>query len=425
MHKGMPALKNTEIRFIAFYLTQFHPVPENDKWWGKGFTEWTNVTKCTPLFNEHYQPHLPTDLGFYDLRVKETRHEQIELAKKYGIDGFCYHYYWFSGKRLLEKPLFDMLEDKESDFPFCLCWANENWSRRWDGSEHELLMEQKYRPEDDLNFIKDIMPFLMDPRYIKLDHAPFLIVYAPQNIPNPHQTIKVWREYCKSVGIDKIHLCAALTHDNLDYHQFGFDSGVEFPPNNLTGISTLEILKKIINLKEKFEGNIVAYDEVVKFYLKRNYAHNNIFYGVFPSWDNSARTRGGRTNTIVVNANPNNYAYWLSKAKEKTIKNFPGQERLIFINAWNEWAEGCHLEPDRKYQHQFLQATLNVKEDCSAITDLSIFVESIPFQILIQMKLQKIYNKLFRNGFIKKIRFVLTHIIHMHERITSRLWPNR
>ena len=182
------------IRLLAFFLTQFHPTPENNLWWGKGFTEWTNVTKAEPLFGGHYQPHLPADLGFYDLRLRATRQEQIALAREYGIDGFCYYYYWFSGTRILNQPLDDMLADPDSDMPFCLCWANENWTRRWDGADHEILIAQKYLPTDDTEFIKSLIPFLHDPRYIRVNGTPFLIVYQPQHLPNPRNALDTWQE---------------------------------------------------------------------------------------------------------------------------------------------------------------------------------------------------------------------------------------
>jgi lipopolysaccharide biosynthesis protein len=345
-----------KIRIIAFFLPQFHPVPENDSWWGKGFTEWTNVTKATPLFEGHYQPHLPTDFGFYDLRLRETRHDQIRIAKQYGIDGFCYHYYWFSGTRILNQPLDDMLADPESDMPFCLCWANENWTRRWDAAEHEILIAQRYEQDDDLNFIKDISPFLADPRYIKINGAPLLIVYRPQHLPDPMATARLWRNYCRDSGFGEIHLCAALTHQNNNYEQFGFDSGVEFPPHNLTANN----LNDMLFFNKPFLGNSIFFHEVADAYLKKKYPARNVFRTVFPSWDNTART--GDRALIILNGTPENYEYWLSQAIQHTSQDFPNQERFVFINAWNEWAEGCHLEPDRKFQRQFLEATLRVKE---------------------------------------------------------------
>lgn len=352
-------------RLIAFFLTQFHPIPENDAWWGKGFTEWTNVAKAKPLFEGHYQPHLPTDFGFYDLRVRATRHDQIQIAKQYGIDGFCYHYYWFSGTRLLNQPLDDMLADPESNMPFCLCWANENWTRRWDAAEHEILIAQKYLADDDLNFIKGLIPFFADPRYIRVDGAPFLIVYRPQHLPDARKTAGKWREYCRSIGIGEIHLCAALTHGNEDYLHFGFDSGVEFPPHNMKTNN----VARMVSFYEPFRGNVVPYQAIAQSYLEREYKHGNVYNAVFPSWDNTPRT--GRRGVIVVNATPDNYEFWLSQTIKRTAQDFPGQERMIFINAWNEWAEGCHLEPDRKYQRQFLEATLRAATGQSRLQGFS------------------------------------------------------
>ncbi len=351
----MPAeCDHTAPRLIAFYLTQFHPTPENDLWWGKGFTEWTNVTKASPLFEGHRQPHLPSDFGFYDLRVRETRHDQIKVAKRYGIDGFCYHYYWFSGRRILNRPLDDMLADPESDMPFCLCWANENWTRRWDAADHEVLIAQKYLPEDDLNFIKSLVPFFEDTRYIHVDGKPFLIVYRPQHLPNASKTAEVWRQYCRSIGLGEIHVCAALTHGNEDYLQYGFDSGVEFPPHNLqTGNVNHEI-----SFLNAFQGNVMQFAEIAQTYLNRMYGNMCVFKTVFPSWDNTARTK--ERALVVLNGTPDNYEYWLSSTIDLS-QRAGGGEKLVFINAWNEWAEGCHLEPDRWFGHGFLQATLNAK----------------------------------------------------------------
>lgn len=348
--------KTGKIKLIAFYLTQFHPTPENDRWWGKGFTEWTNVTRAVPLFEGHYQPHLPTDFGFYDLRLRETRHDQISIAKKYGIDGFCYHYYWFSGTRILHRPLDDMLADPESDMPFCLCWANENWTRRWDAAEHDILIAQKYYPDDDLNFIKSLIPFFTDPRYIRLDGAPFFIVYRPQHLSDARKSAGVWRDYCKSVGIGRIHICAALTHGNKEYVQFGFDSGVEFPPHNLDRCANIN---QRIDFFEPFQGNVLEYKDIAQSYLNRRYEPANIFRTAFPCWDNTART--GSRALVVLNGTPSNYECWLVGAIQKTARDFPVDDRFVFINAWNEWAEGCHLEPDIRFQREFLNATLRAK----------------------------------------------------------------
>jgi len=352
----MSEIPTSSPRLIAFYLTQYHPIPENDIWWGKGFTEWTNVTKAVPLYDGHYQPQLPADFGFYDLRVRATRHDQIRMAKAYGIDGFCYHYYWFSGTRLLNEPLDDMLIDPASDMPFCLCWANENWTRRWDAAEHEILIAQRYLPEDDIDFIRSLQPFFADPRYIRIDGKPFLIVYRPQHLPDAKKTAAAWREYCRGTGIGEIHLCAALTHGNEDYVQFGFDSGVEFPPHN----AKCPNVAHHVPFNAPFRGFAIDFADIAATYLARSYSHANVFRGVFPAWDNTARTSDRAT--LVLGSSPQNYEYWLSEAIARTRADFPGQDRFVFINAWNEWAEGCHLEPDRRHGHAFLAATLAAKQ---------------------------------------------------------------
>lgn len=351
----------SDIRLIAYYLTQFHPIPENDEWWGKGFTEWTNVTKAVPNYPGHYQPQLPTDLGFYDLRLRETRHEQIRLAKRYGIEGFCYYYYWFSGKRLLERPLDDMLADPESDMPFCLAWANENWTRRWDASEDKILIAQRYRDNDDLEFIKSIVPFMQDRRYIRLNGRPVLLVYRPQHLPDPARSADVWRAHCRSVGLGDISIFCCFTHGNWTYEQFGFDGGVEFPPHNMHRATLADKMK----VDPDFAGYVFDLTDVADDYLARDYSSYNGFRSVFPSWDNTPR-RGLRA-TMGLNGTPENYEYWLSQALARTSADYPGQERLVFINAWNEWAEGCHLEPCRKYGHAFLEATARAKSGTTTL----------------------------------------------------------
>lgn len=393
-------------RLIAFYLTQFHPTPENDQWWGKGFTEWTNVTKAQPLFHDHYQPHLPGDFGFYDLRVHETRREQIALARQYGISGFCYHYYWFSGKRILNLPLDAMLADPKSDMPFCLCWANENWTRRWDAADHEILIAQKYLPDDDLNFIKSLIPFFNDPRYIKVDGKPFLIIYRPQHLPDAQKTLEIWREYCRSIGLGEIHLCAALTHGNEDYIQYGFDSGVEFPPHNLKNSN----INNDVAFYEAFQGNVLQYSVIAQSYLDRTYSTGGtsdtdgtndtdgaarVFKTVFPSWDNTARTKNRAL--VVLNGTPENYEYWLSATIDSSIRCSNGKESLIFINAWNEWAEGCHLEPDRRFGHGFLESTLNARNGLRRFTT---FIHTdLP-------QTQETQHRTFRED--------MTHVLHYH-----------
>jgi 2-polyprenyl-3-methyl-5-hydroxy-6-metoxy-1,4-benzoquinol methylase len=355
------------IKLVAFFLTQFHPIPENDRWWGKGFTEWTNVTKAEPLFPGHYQPRLPTDLGFYDLRLRDVRHEQIVLAKQYGIDGFCYYYYWFSGSRLLNQPLDDMLQDSQSDMPFCLCWANENWTRRWDGADREVLIAQKHLPEDDVNFIRGLSRFFNDQRYMRLNGAPFLIVYQPQLLPEPHKTVRIWREYCEQIGIGPIHICVALTNGNDDYAQFGCDSGLQFPPHN----SNCENINDQIDFYVPFHGTVVEYGAFAQSYLDRRYEHSNVFRTVCPCWDQTARV--GSRAFLTLNGTPANYEYWLAESIRSTRQTFPNEERVVFINAWNEWAEGCHLEPDRRFERQFLEATLKARTGNSIKTSFKDF----------------------------------------------------
>lgn len=344
-----------DVRLIAFYLPQYHPIPENDRWWGKGFTEWTNVTKAFPNFDGHYQPHLPIDLGFYDLRLPETRQEQADLARKYGLSGFCYYYYWFGGKRLLHRPLDEVLKTKEPDFPFCVCWANENWTRRWDGAEHEILIAQNHSTEDDINFINSLIPAFNDERYIRINGKPLLLVYRVKLLPNAKKTAEVWREVCHKAGVGDIYLCAVQSFDMRDPRPFGFDGAVEFPPHS-TRVRGLDLLQVHV-VNPAFQGHLYDYEDYVRNALNTPEVDYTLFRSVMPSWDNTARRQNN--GHIFVNSNPENYEIWLSETIQQTKRIHSGDERIIFINAWNEWGEGCHLEPDTKYQYRFLEATRN------------------------------------------------------------------
>lgn len=343
---------NPLVKIIAFYLPQFHPIPENDMWWGKGFTEWTNVSRAVPQFIGHYQPRLPGELGFYDLRVPEILHRQVEIAKKYGIYGFCFYYYWFNGKKLLELPFKRFIEDKQLDFPFCLCWANENWTRRWDGKEHEILISQRHSLESDINFIEHLLPIFSDKRYIRVNGQPLLIVYRANIMPDPVRTTTVWRKYCKNKGENEPFLVAAQTFGFYDPRTVGFDAAVEFPPHN---ISVPEMSHIVTILNPNYNGEIYCYEDVIRYMTKSNETPYLIFKTVFPSWDNEAR-RPGRGRTFI-NSTPDLYKEWLKRVCEMTLNREDFEKRLVFINAWNEWGEGAYLEPDRKYGYAYLQAT--------------------------------------------------------------------
>lgn len=347
-------LHNLPLKLIAFYLPQFHPFAENDAWWGKGFTEWTNVSKAQPQYLGHHQPRLPSELGYYDLRLPEVMRQQIDLAHHYGVTGFCFHHYWFGGKRLMERPVNQFLADPTLNIDFCLCWANENWTRRWDGAEADVLIAQKHSREDDIAFFADILPALLDPRYIKVNNKPVLIVYRATLLPNAAETAQRWRELAQQAGLPGLYLVAAKAFEITDPRPFGFDAAVEFPPHQ---VQASEISQKKTFINADFSGKIYNYRDIAEKYASHQEDRFTNFKTVMPSWDNEARKPG--KGHIFDGADPGSYAKWLDLAAQTTITH-KRSERLLFVNAWNEWAEGAHLEPDRHYGYAYLHATASV-----------------------------------------------------------------
>jgi lipopolysaccharide biosynthesis protein len=354
---------SSNLRAIAIHLPQFHPFPENDQWWGKGFTEWTNVAKAKPLLKDHYQPHLPADLGFYDLRLEEARIAQAELAKEYGIYGFCHYHYWFNGKRLLNRPLDDMLKTQTPDFPFMLCWANESWSRRWNGEEKEILIKQEYSDEDDLTHFRYLAENLFpDKRYIKVDGKPFFLFYRPSLFPDIRKTADTWRREALKMGLGELHLGYVQSFScKEDPKLIGLDCAIEFQPDlhnpPVRKIGTLiDRLKHKLNLqKSPYRLNYVySYKDYVEMMIKTSKSPKNVYPGITPGWDNSARRKSEAT--IYIESTPLEYEKWLRAIKEK----YANENTFLFINAWNEWAEGNHLEPCAKWGKAYLEVTKKV-----------------------------------------------------------------
>lgn len=351
-HRPGPLPSPMPATLVAFYLPQFHVFPENDAWWGKGFTEWRNVTRALPQFEGHLQPRLPADLGFYDLRNPQVMRDQAKLAAEYGIGAFCFYFYWFSGHTLMEAPLRQWLADDSIELPFCLCWANENWARRWDGRDDDLLIEQRHSPEDDLAFIAHVADYLRDRRALKVNGLPMLLVYRPHLLPDARATAMRWRQWCRDNGVGEIHLAYVQGFERPDPRNIGFDSAVEFPPN-MSNPASLSGQQWLIN--PDFGGDVRDWRELAREAASRALPDYPLHPGVNPGWDNEPRRPGkGR---IYLHASPRGYRDWLRATIHERLAHVPPPRRLVFINAWNEWAEGAVLEPDARLGHAWLEAT--------------------------------------------------------------------
>lgn len=346
-------------RILAIYLPQFHPIPENDAWWGRGFTEWTNVTRARPLFREHYQPHLPADLGFYDLRVPEVREAQASLAAAHGIHGFCYYHYWFKGKRLLERPFNEVLDSGRPDFPFCLCWANETWSRRWLGEEKEVLVAQDYSRDDDDAHALWLMRAFGDPRYVRVAGRPVFLIYRPLDLPEPARTVEILRTTAARLGLPDPYLVGVDSHAYRDrFEPLGFDNTLRFHPQ-------LGVLPRfqsdgptLSRLRRNARQGVLSPSLKVYSYRQACQAMTETapigskIPCVFVGWDNTPRR--GAKGVIMVGSSPSDFGAELELALDRWRKSSPACD-LLFVNAWNEWAEGNHLEPDQRYGLGFLE----------------------------------------------------------------------
>ena len=347
----------TSVKLIAHYLPQFHPFEQNDAWWGKGFTEWTNVTKAERLFEGHRQPRLPEDLGFYDLRLPSVLEEQARIAKNYGLYGFSFYFYWFAGTVLMETPLRQMLNNPNFDLKFCLTWANENWSRRWDGLDDDILIAQEHTPQDSYDFITYVLDYFADSRYITIHGMPLLNIYRANLIPDLKNTVSIWREAVKKAGYPDLYLVAVKTFEMDEIEDGLFDAFIDFPPINVSPSNVAEEMNYSVT------GGVYDYADALSEITVRPRSAEKCFGGVMLEWDNTARR--GESAHLFVNYSVLKYKQWLANQCHRVFQNesLDAEEKFVFINAWNEWAEGTYLEPDRDYGFASLKATRSVIEN--------------------------------------------------------------
>lgn len=341
---------------IAYYLPQFHPIPENDTWWGKGFTEWTNTAKAKPLFPGHYQPHVPADLGFYDLRCPETRIAQAKLARDFGVEAFCYYHYWFGdGKRLLERPLNEVLESGEPDFPFCLCWANESWTGVWHGTPNRVLIQQTYPGKRDYErHFQALLPAFLDKRYVRIENKPLFLVYSPRELPDSREFTDLWRELAVREGLPGIYF-VGVENEPWKAEENGFDGATV---RVLHHAQKSEKNRWIARARHHYRKGLqrptrlFSYENAAAEFVLAECEKTRTYPSAVPNWDNTPRS--GRRGLVLHGSTPELFRKHL-RAVLQQIQHKPVEHRIVFLKSWNEWAEGNHLEPDLKFGTKYLE----------------------------------------------------------------------
>ena len=383
-------------RVIALYLPQFHPIPENDEWWGKGFTEWTNVARATPQFRGHYQPRIPADLGFYDLRLPEVREQQAQLAREAGIEGFCYYHYWFgNGRQLLERPFNEVLESGKPDFPFCLCWANHNWTNKtWQKGKSlrsdSMIMKMEYSMEDHKKHFMALLPAFRDERYIKVDGKPLFGVWSPRDIPEADKFIELWQKMAVENGLKGLHIVGytqnssgrstkdgrmSLWSENQSEERYqevlnlGFDAVISCGLGRAQTICNGKFKKLMyyLSYNKKFFPPVAMrsdYAKVMKHYYVPEDKWENVYPTLMPQWDRTPR-EGFRSDPLI-NSTPEKFQHTIEEALNLLVDKQP-EHQILFLKAWNEWGECNYVEPDLKFGHGYLDAIHNAIEKAKSL----------------------------------------------------------
>ncbi len=346
------------VRILSFYLPQYHPIPENDEWWGKGFTEWTNTAKARPLYRGHHQPNVPADLGFYDLRLPEAREAQAILAKTYGIHGFAYWHYWFGdGRTLLEKPFLEIMRLGKPDLPFCMAWANQTWTGTWHGLKNKILIQQTYPGrEDEIHHFHYLLPAFHDPRYIRVHDKPVFIIFNPESLPDSKAFTARWNEMAIKEGLPGIYFIG-IRYLGWDHRADGFNAKTIHQPIHYLEIYEHHLLHKIRNaFRRRLTGAIplvADYGRLIRSYNFHRFPDQDFIPSVVPNWDNTPRS--GRRGYVFQCSTPELFRDHLRQAI-RFVRERPESDGLLFIKSWNEWAEGNYLEPDLRWGHSYLQA---------------------------------------------------------------------